>query len=200
MDPFLFLDGNPAWLDFVNTKLILDGTPTDLLRRFADLPDWLRRAGLLDAHAAARAGRDWADDEAALRRAKEFRSILHGAAERLGHGESFPPAAIQAVNDLLASVAGSYRLLHGKKGFELRFDSAPRRSLDLLEPLARSVGEFLTRADLGRVKKCGNPKRVLFFYDATKNQARRWCSMALCGNRMKAAAHYQRWKGSRDPS
>jgi predicted RNA-binding Zn ribbon-like protein len=36
---------------------------------------------------------------------------------------------------------------------------------------------------------------VLFFYDTTKNHARRWCSMAFCGNRHKVAAHYRRLRG-----
>jgi predicted RNA-binding Zn ribbon-like protein len=36
---------------------------------------------------------------------------------------------------------------------------------------------------------------VLFFYDTTKNHARRWCSMAFCGNRHKVAAHYRRQQG-----
>ena len=47
-------------------------------------------------------------------------------------------------------------------------------------------------ADLSLVKACQNPQCVLFFYDTTKNHARRWCSMAACGNRAKVAAHYQR--------
>jgi len=42
------------------------------------------------------------------------------------------------------------------------------------------------------VKACQNPQCVLLFYDTTKNHARRWCSMAACGNRAKVAAHYQR--------
>jgi predicted RNA-binding Zn ribbon-like protein len=42
------------------------------------------------------------------------------------------------------------------------------------------------------VKKCRNSACILFFYDMTKNHARQWCSMRLCGNRMKVAAHYRR--------
>jgi predicted RNA-binding Zn ribbon-like protein len=36
---------------------------------------------------------------------------------------------------------------------------------------------------------------VLFFYDTTKNHARHWCSMTICGNRSKVAAHYRRLRG-----
>ncbi|HNJ42487.1 MAG TPA: CGNR zinc finger domain-containing protein [Acidobacteriota bacterium] len=33
---------------------------------------------------------------------------------------------------------------------------------------------------------------MIYFYDTTKNHTWRWCSMSLCGNRAKAAAHYRR--------
>jgi predicted RNA-binding Zn ribbon-like protein len=32
------------------------------------------------------------------------------------------------------------------------------------------------------------------FVDHTRGRKRRWCSMALCGNRTKAAAHRKRLK------
>lgn len=197
---FLFLDGNPAWLDFVNTELVLEGAPADLLPHFRDLVDWLRDAGFLAparAEDALLAWNDGARGGDALRLAREFRRTLRSTAERLGRGESFPPAAVRAVNEVLALGSGSYRLQPSKTGFAMAFESVPQRAQELLVPLARSLAEFLTVADLGRVKKCDNPKCVLYFYDATKNQARRWCSMALCGNRMKAALHYRRTRGSR---
>ncbi|WP_245866176.1 CGNR zinc finger domain-containing protein [Rhodococcoides kyotonense] len=33
---------------------------------------------------------------------------------------------------------------------------------------------------------------VLRFYDVSKSDARRWCSMSACGNRSKARNHYAR--------
>ena len=180
---FVFLDGNPPWLDFVNTRVVDRGVLVDRLRHDADLLDWLRRARMLDEN-------DIGGGRNALRRAREFREVLRTAAERLDLGLSFPPAAIRAVNDRLA--AGRRRLVAGRGKVELRFERDPAAEADLLEPLARSVAEFVATADLERVRKCQNPKCVLFFYDATKNRARRWCRMAVCGNRMKAAAHYWR--------
>jgi predicted RNA-binding Zn ribbon-like protein len=34
----------------------------------------------------------------------------------------------------------------------------------------------------------------LYFYDTSPKRSRRWCSMATCGNRAKAARHYARSK------
>ncbi|KAA2262011.1 hypothetical protein F0L68_14580 [Solihabitans fulvus] len=43
-----------------------------------------------------------------------------------------------------------------------------------------------------RIRPCGNPECVLYFYDVSKSGTRRWCSMTACGNRAKASRHYTR--------
>ncbi len=101
---------------------------------------------------------------------------------------------MKALNALLEASPGTYRLSASAGGLMLDYRAEPKKALHLLEPLVRSAARFLAGADLRRIRKCGNEKCVLYYYDATKNQSRRWCSMALCGNRMKAAAHYRRRK------
>lgn len=197
---FLFLDGNVAWLDFVNTELIDDGRPADRLERFEDLVEWLRLAELIDDAHAAEALRLWAghaQGRETLLRAKELRKALREAAARMEADGQLPAPALRAVNDALARSPGALRLVSRKQGYRVAFDAPPRRAEELLGPLAKSVAEFVAGADLRRVKKCGNPDCVLYFYDTTKNQHRRWCRMAVCGNRMKAAAHYRRLKKGR---
>jgi predicted RNA-binding Zn ribbon-like protein len=44
----------------------------------------------------------------------------------------------------------------------------------------------------GRLPPCANEECRLFLIDRSKANAARWCSMAVCGNRMKARRHYQR--------
>jgi hypothetical protein len=44
----------------------------------------------------------------------------------------------------------------------------------------------------GRLRPCGNDECALFLIDRSKANTGRWCSMAVCGNRMKARRHYQR--------
>ncbi|MEU5062067.1 MULTISPECIES: CGNR zinc finger domain-containing protein [unclassified Streptomyces] len=44
----------------------------------------------------------------------------------------------------------------------------------------------------GRLRSCANPECRLFLIDRSKTNKARWCSMAVCGNRMKARRHYQR--------
>jgi predicted RNA-binding Zn ribbon-like protein len=61
---------------------------------------------------------------------------------------------------------------------------------DSFAPLAHSAAKLFAEADRNRVRKCG--QCVLHFYDTSKKGTRRWCSMQLCGNRLKVAAYAAR--------
>nr|WTB28980.1 CGNR zinc finger domain-containing protein [Streptomyces sp. NBC_00830] len=50
----------------------------------------------------------------------------------------------------------------------------------------------LQKAMPGRLRPCANPECRRFLLDRSKTNRARWCSMAVCGNRMKARRHYQR--------
>ena len=102
-----------------------------------------------------------------------------------------------AINEWLAHQTGHAELKRARCGFDKRFQAAFREPAQLLWPVAESACDLLCYADLALVKKCENPVCVLFFYDTTKNHSRRWCSMSVCGNRMKVAAHYQRLRKGR---
>jgi predicted RNA-binding Zn ribbon-like protein len=47
----------------------------------------------------------------------------------------------------------------------------------------------------GRLRPCANTACELFLLDRSKPNNARWCSMAVCGNRMKARRHYERVRG-----
>lgn len=48
----------------------------------------------------------------------------------------------------------------------------------------------------GRLRSCGNPDCRLFLVDRSHGNRAQWCSMAVCGNRMKARRHYDRKRGA----
>jgi predicted RNA-binding Zn ribbon-like protein len=66
----------------------------------------------------------------------------------------------------------------------------PQQPEDLLAPLAASAGTLFAEVSRDRVRKCG--QCVLHFHDTSKKGTRRWCSMQLCGNRLKVAAYAAR--------
>ncbi|HVW35788.1 MAG TPA: CGNR zinc finger domain-containing protein [Pirellulales bacterium] len=107
-------------------------------------------------------------------------------------------AALAPLNELLAledSYPRAETVGHGAKdrGRPLlrrfhRWDS-PR---ELLVPIAAAAADLICNHDFRRIRSCEGSACVLLFLDRTKARARRWCSMAVCGNRAKAAAHRSR--------
>lgn len=63
---------------------------------------------------------------------------------------------------------------------------------EVLGAVARDALELFGSADIERVKECGNPECTRLFVDLSRAFARRWCGMAECGNRYKAATYRQR--------
>lgn len=62
----------------------------------------------------------------------------------------------------------------------------------LLFPIANAMVRLVCEEDFRHVKACEGPRCTLIFLDRTRGHARRWCSMSVCGNRAKQAAHRQR--------
>jgi predicted RNA-binding Zn ribbon-like protein len=67
----------------------------------------------------------------------------------------------------------------------------------LLLPIGDAVAQFACTVDFSQVKACEGHPCSLMFVDKTRGQARRWCSMAVCGNRAKQSAHRNRLKARR---
>ncbi|MGH7159819.1 MAG: CGNR zinc finger domain-containing protein, partial [Acetobacteraceae bacterium] len=64
----------------------------------------------------------------------------------------------------------------------------------LLPPIGEALARLLCSEDFSYVKACENQACTLLFADHTRGHRRRWCSMAICGNRVKQAAHRERLK------
>ncbi len=69
-------------------------------------------------------------------------------------------------------------------------------------PLDRALGTVLAVAatamidgSWSRLKACPGEDCGWAFYDHSRNQSGRWCSMAVCGGRAKARSHYRRYRG-----
>jgi predicted RNA-binding Zn ribbon-like protein len=85
----------------------------------------------------------------------------------------------------------------GANALELRTKRRWRSPESLLLPIGESLAKFACEEDFSYVKACEGPTCTLMFADHTRGRARRWCSMAICGNRAKQAAHRQRLKPRR---
>jgi len=192
--------GNQAWLDLVNTELVERGTRVDLLDTFPALVEWLVAASLLDEAAAADAVRRWAgtpEGERVLAEALALRGALRTLADALASERAVPPASVDAINRVLRERVCYAQLVASGGRYERRMLPATDAPVRLIAPVADSAAAFLARGDTALVRRCGNPACVLYFYDTTRNHARRFCSPATCGNRVKAAARYRRLRDER---
>ncbi|GAB3165742.1 CGNR zinc finger domain-containing protein [Amycolatopsis stemonae] len=153
-------------LDLLNTTPVRDGTPED------DLADERSGRAWLAAH-----GQPATEDE--HRALLEARAVLQG----IVRGDDVPASAARFVD------AVSYRASFGEDGVEWVLDVPPGRSAAARAVLA---WDALAKSSPGRLRPCANPECRLFLIDHSKPNSARWCSMAVCGNRMKARRHYQR--------
>lgn len=182
--PFLFL-GNALWLDFVNTEIVADGTRADLLKSGGDVWAWLTQAGALNEGD----GLSEADGERLLRRARELRAFLRNMAAQMAQGAPVSEGAVEAINDLLRLRRGRTQLFRDGDAWRKEFRAEDTGGDTALVPIAQSAADLLSEGDWRLIRRCEHPKCILYFYDTSKNHKRRWCSMAGCGNRVKAAHH-----------
>lgn len=196
--PFLFVGNHPC-LDFINTWFVVNEQAVDVLATFSDLVAWLVQVHLLREDEAKKIARQWerqAEGTQTLEQARAFRVTLREMVERLAAGRPVPKAAIEAINDMLRYRIGYPRLTRHDGIFVRGYEAESQDVNQLLGLLAEAASDLLCTCDWSLIKKCQNPSCVLFFYDTTKNHARHWCSMSICGNRSKVAAHYRRHRGT----
>src|SRR5262249_41654544 len=142
--------------------------------------------GELDKVAAqARALREW------------FRNFV-----RMHFGRPLPPKALgelEPLNRLLERDETFKQVIPRQRGegLELREMRHWRSPEALLQPIGEAMAKFVCEENFEHVKACEGTSCTLMFADHTRGRARRWCSMALCGNRAKQAAHRNRLKTKR---
>ena len=200
--PFFIADA--LALDFLNSIAKPADTPVEWLLSGEDLLSWLQAAGLvppevltsmrrtavpgeLDAVAAqARALREW------------FRGFVHAH-----QGKRLRPEALKELaplNRILERDQEYGQIVKRERGPDTDTPSGlvwrPGRRWQnpdsLLLPIARSMAELVSNNDFSCVRACEGPTCTLLFLDRTHGRVRRWCSMAVCGNRAKQAAHRKR--------
>lgn len=196
--PPLFVADTPA-LDFLNSVATPIDTQVDWVADGEGLILWLEQAGLVpddvlqdmrkrtppgildDVAAQARSLREW------------FRDFVR---KHMGHPLTARALAELAPLNRLLERDESYRRItgHGKSPLELQTVRRWRTADALLLPIAEAMAETICTENFAHVRACEGAACTLVFADHTRGRARRWCSMAICGNRAKQAAHRHRRK------
>ncbi|MDX1882838.1 CGNR zinc finger domain-containing protein [Mycolicibacterium sp. 120270] len=160
------VDDEAFLLDLLNTTPVIDGVVYDELTDPAVARHWLRAHGVSTTK----------EETAAL---VEVRAVLQ---------------------DVVRGDRSAAALRPFVAGAQLRPVVKPDRIDWRIEPgdapaaAARAVlaWDALRISSPGRLRPCANTECRLFLIDRSKPNTARWCSMAICGNRMKARRHYRR--------
>jgi predicted RNA-binding Zn ribbon-like protein len=172
--------GDHLALDFVNTSFGVGANHQECLGSDAQVLDWLRRAGL--PATPRKRGRPGALLAAAL-------ELRNTAVQLVTTRKAGRISDIAVLNRILAAGSAYSELVRTQpEKLTLQLHNRLERVESLLVPVAQAIAMLLAEGDFSLVRQCESSDCVLWFYDHTKAHRRRWCSMALCGNRMKAAA------------
>jgi len=126
--------------------------------------------------------------EALLLKARRLQIALRKAFTAMLRKQRMPGEWIESVNEILRITEGHDELVGQDNIWKIEF-VAREGGLDwLLAAIARSGAEIISEGTQARLRLCANPHCGLFFYDDSRTRRRRWCSMAVCGNRSKVAA------------
>lgn len=190
--PFLIAD-HPG-LELLNSVGAPYGTEMDWIGSGTELLCWCSSVGLLtDAEAddlQAQLAPDELDDLAKeVRDLREiYRTFVPGGAQSL----------IEYLNALLARGQATYQIVSDGDADvpEMVLRARMSGAADLMAVIARAVADAICLEVPERTRQCAGPSCTMWFRDTSKSNRRRWCSMSVCGNRSKAAAHRARHSGS----
>lgn len=179
-----YIVGNNLALDFINS-VMFELTLSNLL-------GWTIAADLVNEETARGLLQKWNEKEVKI--VSDFRQNLRETVENLAKGKKLKKIEIDSINEALRQTGGFSELTQTSQGFAKRFVIDLSEPEKLLVSIAESFADLLCFGDLNFLRKCEGESCILYFYDTTKNHKRRWCSMAICGNRAKAAKFYQKKK------
>jgi predicted RNA-binding Zn ribbon-like protein len=170
--------------DFLNTSELENGALVDRLQTPAQAIEWFAARGLMHAESATATDRG-------LERVRVVRTALREIADAVVEGRVPRSKALDVVNGTIRSRAVT-ELIAGPDGVGIGHRHVGDPIEDALARIADPLIEELAAGHPERVRICANDTCRWVFYDESRAGRRRWCDMATCGNRAKAARHRAR--------
>jgi predicted RNA-binding Zn ribbon-like protein len=177
-------DGGRPCVDLVNTLRDRKLGGRELLVDVGALAEWLTLAGLPAPR--GRVGNHY------LIKARELREAVDRVLRVVSAGERPAVADVRLLNVIAAAEPAPVLELHidarGRPCRRTRTPADPAAAA--LSVLAADAIDLVTTSP--EIRICVAHDCGLRFLDASPKRNRQWCSMARCGNRAKARAHYAR--------
>ncbi|KTB54814.1 ABATE domain-containing protein [Pseudomonas sp. MAFF 301514] len=172
-------------LDMLNTLANIDGVPWDFWQADADVAAWLVRLQWVEQN-----GIPLFEPGALLSAARELREVIR---ELVAARKAQQPGNPAALNSFLRKAVSHPQLVwRAGETPTLERQRKQQTAEQFLAPIAEAAATLLVEGDFNLIRRCEHPECILWFYDRTKAHKRRWCSMALCGNRHKVAEFRKR--------
>jgi predicted RNA-binding Zn ribbon-like protein len=184
--------------DFLNTIELENGFLDDHFASFGDAADWLLTRGVVHSWRAAANRPTGAAADEALARIRSVRGALREVSDAVVHGRPADPAALAEVNRALQA-RERIELVPAADGVSVGHSHVGDPIDDALARLAEPLVDQIQAGNADRVRICANDTCRWIFYDESRAGRRRWCDMASCGNRAKAARHRARAKAAAGP-
>ena len=194
------VNGNRLCLDFANLPYTSGDPfahPTSWLELIDFLADKRIISGARSAELSALTQSDPRSAGILMKQAERLGDSLRLAFAAMASGSEVKPEWVAPVNALLEITEGHDQLQREPGGWKLGFRARHEGLEWLLAAIARSGAELIAEGAKGGLQRCDHPNCRLMFYDDSKTHRRRWCSMALCGNRSKVAAFTRRHGGEK---
>lgn len=163
---------------FVNTVDLQHGR--EWLGTARELKAWAQENGL-----AAEDDRFYERDVGRAREAREALRVLLQANSRRG-----APHVLEVLEVLERDAAAARLTLHFGSAGRIELVSQATGSDRVLAQLLAIAFVATVDGSWDRLKACRNCRWA--FYDYSKNRSARWCSMTICGNRLKTRAYKRR--------
>ena len=179
--------------DFLNTIELENGFLEDHFTSFADAAEWLLERHVVHPWRIAGSKPTGSAAEEALGRIRSVRGAMREVSDAVVTGRRADPTALAEVNRALRA-RERIELVSADDGVSVGHSHVGDPIDDALARLAEPLVDEIQAGNADRVRICANDTCRWIFYDESRAGRRRWCDMASCGNRAKAARHRARMK------
>jgi predicted RNA-binding Zn ribbon-like protein len=182
-------------LEFINTLDMEKGQPVDQLATPRDALGWFYQHLLLHRDMLRRELRHLNESpEAAARTMRKIRRVRAAMRELIEASVEHRAADLNQLAEVNRALRTHYiyELVPAPDGISLdhRHEGDPIDGA--LARLTESVAREVSQGDADRLRICANDTCRWVFADTSRTGKRKWCDMATCGNRAKAARHRER--------
>ncbi|MGD8403222.1 MAG: CGNR zinc finger domain-containing protein [Anaerolineales bacterium] len=189
-----FLGGNLS-LDFVNTVNDRHEDPLrNLLQNYLDLVTWVYFSSAISVSQKEELLQKGRENQRKAnqiyKNSLQLREAFYDLVVNMIDGDEISQVNMQLINQWLSKASSNLELTQFNDHFVLDWNLENFGLESVLWPIVRAFSDLITSEERKRIKQCGNCGYL--FVDNSKNNSRRWCSMEICGNRVKARRHARR--------